>query len=196
MTVIADSVYEGLGPHREDDVSGDLHAFVRALTAPLDEIYEIVGETADRVGWEVVFDPAACPVRCLPWLAQWVGVAVTPSMSEAEIRQAIAVPEGQSRGSRAAIESAIKRTLTGTKRVIIHERTPTATDLYIRTLTAETPDSSATLAAILLQLPAWLILDYAAAAGMTYIDVASEWSTYADLEAEGLTYDELESRLP
>jgi hypothetical protein len=195
MSVAAD-IYEGLGPHREDDVSGELEDFVAALAGPLEALNSILSETDTHIPWEVALDVDEAPQEVLPWLAQWVGVRPVKGQPTEDLRGAIRTPDGFARGSLSALLAKAQRTLTGTQRLIVRERTPGPYNLYVRSLVTETPDSAATLAALISQKPAGIVLDYAAAAGMTYIDVAAEWSTFADLEAEGMTYDELESMLP
>ena len=193
---LADQIYEAMGPFAEDDESGDLRVFIDALTSPAERVYEIVGEAEQEFGWSVALDADLCPPEVLPWLAQWEGVTLTPDMPEAEKRQAIKDPGGIARGRVATIRAQVQRTLTGTKRIIIRERNPTPYSLYIRTIATETPDEDLTRAAILAQKPAGLVLDYDAAVGLTYIDVAADFVTYADLASSGLTYDALAEQLP
>lgn len=193
---LADQIYEAMGPFAEDDASGDLRAFVEALTSPAEQIYEIVGEAEQEFGWSVALDADLCPSAVLPWLAQWEGVTLTPDMSEADQRQAIKDREGSARGRVATIRARIERTLTGTKRIVVRERNPTAYSLYIRTWASETPDEDLTRAAILAQKPAGIVLDYDAATGVTYIDVAATYADYDALAATGMTYAELAESLP
>lgn len=192
----AENLYESLGPFREDDETGDLDALVRALTGPMETLYSIVGEQDQDVSWSAALDPDRCPVSVLPWLAQWAGVRLTASMTVAERRQAIKDREGTTRGRPETIRARVERTLTGTKRIIIRERTPGPYDLYIRTISTETPDATATERAIVEQKPAGIVLDYAAATGLTYIDVQSGFATYGDLAATGMSYGELSETLP
>ena len=193
---LADQIYEAMGPFAEDDQSGDLRKFIEALISPAEKVYEIVGESEQEFGWSIALDTDLCPAVVLPWLAQWEGVTLTPDMSVAEQRQAIKDREGAARGRVATIRARIERTLTGTKRVIIRERNPSPYSLYIRTIASETPDEDLTRAAILAQKPAGIVLDYDAAVGITYIDLAADYDTYDDLTASGLTYDELAEQLP
>ena len=193
---LADQIYEAMGPFAEGDESGDLRKFIEALTSPAEPVYEIVGEVEQEFGWSIALDADLCPASVLPWLAQWEGVALTPDMSEAEQRLAIKDREGAARGRVATIRARIERTLTGTKRIIIRERNPSPYSLYIRTIASETPDEDLTRAAILAQKPAGIVLDYDAAVGITYIDLAADYATYNALTASGLTYDELAEQLP
>lgn len=193
---LADQIYEAMGPFAQADETGDLRGFIEALTAPAEQVNLVVGEEEQEYGWSVALDPDLCPAELLPWLAQWEGVTLTPDMSEAERRQAIKDREGSARGRVATIRARIERTLTGTKRIIIRERNPSAYSLYIRTIASETPDETLTRAAILAQKPAGLVLNYEAATGITYIDLESDFETYNDLAAAGFSYDELAEQLP
>lgn len=192
MTV-ADITYEALGVWAEADETGDLRKFVEALTSPVEGIYDRVRDTDDAPSWSTLFDPATCPVENLPYLAQFVGVELTESMTETEKREAITEPVGFARGTPAAIRIAITRTLTGTKRIVIKEREPSAYGVYIRTFSAETPSAAATEAAIRAVKPAGLVLDYAASTGSTFTDLDADFATYSALDAAYSTYDELES---
>lgn len=193
---VAEQIYGSLGPFAEDDESGDLQRFVEGLTQPINRVYRLISEESQTYPWSVVLDADLCPAETLPWLAQWEGVNLTPDMTEAERRQAIKDREGEARGRPATIRARIERTLTGTRRVIVRERTPGPYNLYIRTIATETPDEGRTRAAILEQKPAGLTLDYAAAVGITYIDLAADYATHGDLASAGLTYGELAETLP
>lgn len=192
----ANNIFGALGPFADDDASGDLEGLVEALVGPVETLYEIVGEENQEVSWSAALDPDRCPSSVLPWLAQWVGVRLDPDMTEAERRAAIKDREGTTRGRPATIRARVERTLTGTRRVIIRERTPGPYDLYIRTIGTETPDPAVTERAIIDQKPAGIRLDYAAATGITYIDLESDYATYGDIAATGMSYGELSETLP
>lgn len=193
-----DSIYEALGRFREDDTSGHLHDFIEALGTDLDQIDSIVGEGEnDEPTWTATFDLDRAPTSVLPWLAQFVGVQVTPSMSDTDVRAAIRLPAGYSVGTHPAILTGIQRMLTGTKRVVIRTRTPDAGTLYIRTLSSETPDPAAVQREIRNNLMPWhLTLDYQAVSGISYIDLAAMFTDYDDLAAADLTYDEVSELEP
>lgn len=192
-----DQLYNGLGRFAEDDSTGQLRDFMEAIAGDLERVALIAGEGDNgQPNWTAAFDLDRAPPEILPWLAQFVGAEVTPAMSEADARSAIRTPDGFAVGTVAAIKAAAERTLTGTKRVIIGQRTPGPGDLYVRTIASETPNPAATEAAIRSQKPWHLVLDYAASTGLTYIDLAAEYDSYDELEAADLTYDELAEQLP
>ncbi len=103
------------------------------------------GDTSDLV------DPAAADAAWLGWLAQLVGVALVPGLSEAAQRDSIAgAASGYRAGTKAAIAAAAASALTGTRHVEIF--THAGGDQWkveVRTRTSETPSVPAVLAAIL-----------------------------------------------
>lgn len=193
---LAEQLYGAMGPFADADTTGELEAFIQALAKPAELVDVVVGEDTQEFGWSITLDADRCPVELLPWLAQWDGVTLTPNMTEIQRRQAIKDREGAARGRPATIRARVERTLTGTKRIVIRERTPGPYNLYIRTWASETPDATVVEKAILDQKPAGLTLDYAAAVGSTYIDLAADYATYGDLAGAGVTYQQVAETLP
>lgn len=193
---LAEQMYEALGPFAEDDESGDLQAFCEVLCGPLEPIWERVRDRDDMPGWTLLFNADLAPVEALPWLAQFVGVQLQPGWSEQEQRDAIKDPPGFRRGTRAAMRRDVQRTLTGTKSLSIFERDGSAYALTVRTLTSETPDEAATLAAVLGQKPIGLALDYDAIAGQTWNDVVAAEATWNDVVADYPTWNDLVTAAP
>lgn len=195
--MISQDIYEGLGRYATDDTTGHLADWMAAAGADLDLINLIVGEGEnDEPTWTAAFDLDRAPTSVLAWLAQFVGAQITPAMTDEDARQAISAPDGFAVGKVTSIRSAAERTLTGTKRVVIRERTPDYGTLYVRTIASETPDPDLTEAAIRSQKPWHLVLDYEAATGISYIDLAEAFETYDDLAAADLTYDEVSELEP
>ena len=60
------------------------------------------------------------------------------------------------------------------------------------TLTSETPDPAAVLAALLAQKPAGIVLTYRQVAGWDYQQMTAEGGTYADQSADYTTYTDLQ----
>jgi len=189
---LADALYDSLGAWADADESGDLRKFCEALCSPVERIYARVQDTDDSPSWSTLLDPDLCPEDDLDYLAQFVGVTFAEGMTEAEKRTAIKTPTGFARGRPVALQAAIKRTLTGTKRRIIKERNPTPYSLYIRTLDAETPNPGLTEDVIRReQKPAGLVLDYEASTGYTYADLDADYSTYTAVDTDFSSYDEI-----
>jgi len=198
MTV-ADLLFQSLGFHVGDDVTGDLKAFCEALAAPLEDVHELVREGDDgSAGWSLALDADNCPASVLPWLAQFVGVVITDEMSESQIRNEIAQPAGWARGRDLAIVTAVQRTLTGSQLLIIYPNKPEVGKHYVRSLLSETPNPTATQAIARAVIPAWSVLEYEAIEGVTVADVAAsaKWTTVADLAAAFSTVQKLTEILP
>lgn len=153
---------------------------VASICAPaLDAIHELVTDQEGRPGWQILFDPTLCPAPFLPWLAQVAGAQLQPQMSEAEQRAAITAPEAFGRGTRAAIEAAAKRRLTGTRSVEITERyTGDAWKLLIETDEKETPDPATTLLELEAAVPIGIVLYFNARAAWTWAEIEVEEATY------------------
>jgi hypothetical protein len=95
-------------------------------------------------------DPALADPAWLPWLSQLVGVALSPGMSTAERRAAIAsAASGWRAGTKASIAAVVAAQLTGTKQVSIYDHSVnspgdgTMWDVLIVTRASETPDPDA-----------------------------------------------------
>jgi len=181
-------LYSSLGFHVEDDATQDfaLRKFCEALCAPAQPVYDLVREREDSAGWGIALDVDNCPAYALPYLAQYVGVQITPEMSTEQIRNEIREPTGWKRGQPESLRIATRRTLTGEDPlVIIHPQTPEVGFTYVRTLLSQTPEPDRAEAVIRAALPAWEVLDYEAIEGVTVADVAASanWETVADLAA-------------
>jgi hypothetical protein len=184
-------LYASLAPLNDPDPAEALLKFCQALCAPLQPLYELVRERADGTpSWGILFDANNCPAERLSYLAQYPGVQLTPEMDAEQKRAEISEPTGWTRGRIPSVVVAGQRHLTGTKRVVIHPRTPSAGHLYMRTLKSETPDEAVTLADILTQKPAWELLDYEAFEGFTFTDLEVKYATVAGAEAAYATLDD------
>jgi hypothetical protein len=163
----------------------------------LEPVHELVADREDEVGWEIALDPEEAPAYTLPWLAQFAGVTLEPSLSEAEQRAKIQERPHFARGRPASLLAAIKATLTGTKTVLVTERDGgEAYQLRVRTYASETPSEDATLAAILTQKPGGIVLTYEAITGQSYSDFAASVTDYADAAATYDDYADVRSTLP
>ncbi len=158
----------------------------RANGDMLDDTLAIVADSPTGVpGWARLFDELDTqPRRVLNWIGMFAGVD-GKGLTDEEFREEITVPSGLRRGTVPALKNAIRRTLTGERRIVFRERFNPNTDgdapyhLTVVTRTDETPAPAATRAAALTQKPAGLILHMVQSQGVT-------WE-----ELEGTTWDEL-----
>lgn len=193
-----EGLYEALGYHRVTDPSRGyaLRGFCEAWCSTLQPVNEIVRERDDGPAWAILFDVDLCPAGSLPYLAQYVGVVLTPEMSEEQIREELREPTGWARGRLPAIRLAGQRTLTGTRRVIVRPRTPEVGFHYIRTLQAETPDQERTRAQLRAAVPAWEVLGYEAIDGVTWADVEASWEDWGEIAGTFESWADLADILP
>lgn len=196
---MAEALYEALGPFAAGDEEREwpLLLFCDAICdALLERIDVLVRDRDEYPGWVIALDPLAAPLDALPWLAQFAGVTLEPELTEAEQRAKIASPEGFQRGTPAAMREAGKRTLTGTKTVLIEERYTTAYALWVRTLATETPDPVATEAAIRSQKPIGLVLTYESVTGQGWNDLKLRHANWDAVEVAYENWDDVRSTPP
>jgi hypothetical protein len=149
------------------------------------EIDDLVADSDAGPGWSPIMDVDRAPVKALPWLGQWVGVTVDTSRSEDAQRAQIRDEAGFRRGTPAAIVAATRSTLvpvvSDPPTVLMTERDTGAYRLKIRTYDVETPDPAATLAAILTQKPAGIVLDYDTISTWTWEVLRDSFATWQDV---------------
>lgn len=192
---LTELVYESVEPLTRKDEELD-YPFLKFLDAWvssfLGSVYDIVKDRDDRPGWAILFDPDLCPEEALPFLAQFVGAVLTQSLTEEDRRTEVKTPAGWDRGTPDALIEAVKRTLTGLKRVIVEERyLGNAYHLWIRTLTDETPDEAETEAAILTQKPMGIVLLYEVVESISWFDVDADNEDWAEVKANYATWQDL-----
>ncbi len=188
---------------RAHDIGTDwmLLRFIAAAATPLDragEFLAIADPDTSVTGTCEIVNAAAAPRRYLPWLGWLVGID-TAALPDPDVRAAILnSTETQRRGSMNALRTAIARTLTGSKSVRIYWNI-TGTDPYllsVLTLTAETPDAGATLAAAWTEKPAGIALELNTVAGSIWNEVVAEYATWNDVVAAHATWDALVAWTP
>lgn len=186
----AERLYEMLAPlaRADPDNAWSLLLYINAVGVMFQLIEDLVRDTPEGPGWSILLDLDRCPVEALPWLGQFVGVRIPPGMNEADARLRIAHTDGFKRGTRNALIGAASSTLTGAKTVIFRERDHAPADtpnyayyLSVYTYVTQTPNAAATLAALLAQKPAGIVLTYAAITGHDYESVQALHTTYASL---------------
>ena len=146
-------------------------------------------------GWAPIWDIDLCPgpddlVNGLPWLAQFVGERLPVGLTDAASRQWIKDAPNQRRGTAEAIARAGQRHLTGSKTLMMKERskadgTPHEDYLTVMTMPNETIDLNITIQDLLSQMPADIELSYRASSIVLWSDVAEYglWSDVLDANA-------------
>ncbi len=121
------------GPELETEAAGsasDLSVYLTALASMFEPTLELAQEvgTDGKPGyvptWGRVMDPSICPNDALPWLAQFVGVAIPKIATEAEARTLVKGESGLERGTLGSIERACKRILGATPFAVLERTNP------------------------------------------------------------------------
>lgn len=145
---------------------GTLAALVHAITLPGEWLYSLVRDSTTHKAWGKALDPDYAPAPVLRWLAQFAGVQVLPSDTEAGQRARITAAAGIKRGKPGAMAAEVRPTLTSSQYVdILQQVGGNRWALTVVTLAGETPDPAATYAAALRQKPAGVNLSHVVATG-------------------------------
>lgn len=172
-----------------------LVTYIKALADQgYEDLYAIITDQDDGTpGWAILLDPLRCPAIALPWLGQFVGVAVDTTLSEANQRAQIQAVGGWYRGSVPSMLAAAKPFLSGSKFTQMVERyAGDAYQILYITHTAETPsDPTAMQAAVIAQKPAGIILTFSNVVGLLWGDVKTEWPTWAAVKANYATWNDV-----
>ena len=201
VTVTAERLYEAMGPFQDGDEANGwplLH-LCDAITQPAAEIEGYAADTDTQVGWQPMLDPALCPTRALPFLAQWVGAVVPVGADEATARAIVTHSPGWARGTPASVIAAARLWLTGGQHVTLNERY--GGDAYaveVVVYTAEVIDLTSLTAAVKAALPAGFALTVTVLTGWTIAQMESETSTHnvAYVESNWASVAAFESQLP
>lgn len=167
-------------------------------------IEDLVRDSDAGPGWSAIYDIDRCPSEGLPWLAQFRGVSLPPQIAgqsdedyDLEMRDWIRRADGMNRGGPDAIVAAAQRRLTGTKTVTLSERDGgDAYQLVVSTLDDETPDPDGTLADIVSQKPAGLVLNHQESVSITWAALEAADADWTAVLAEFATWDEVRLNLP
>lgn len=196
---VADLLWEDL-PEFQDEDAANGYGLLRWLGACSAALYEPVwtwiADRDDMPGWAILMNRELAPANALPWLAQFAGVRLDTSLSEAEQREQIKL--GNEKGTTEGIKTAIRAHLSGTKNVVVEERFGgNAWTQRVRIFTPEIVTSeAAALASYLTQKPAGLTYDFAAILGQEWEDVDADFATWAAVDTEYATWDEVRRDLP
>lgn len=156
-----------------------------------------VEDGGDPDATSALTDPTAADAAWLPWLAQFVGVQLDESMTEAEQRDAVRyASSGLRAGTKTGVAAAAKTVLTGGKYAKVYDHAvPNAGgtldpgsqwDVTIVTRTSETPDPALVLATVVAKgaKPVGDVLHHQPYSA-TWAQIEAAFPTWADIEAAG-----------
>lgn len=197
--------YDSLGYLKRVDEERDFHLrrWLEAECAPLQPAWDLLRERADGTPpYGILYDVDRCPAELLPFLALHVGARLTADMDEQQRRDEIRQPTTWRRGDsekgegESTLKIVLRRTLTGSRRVIVREREPDATGIYVRTLKDETPYEDVTAKLAEEWTVAGLVLDYEAIDGVTWADIAAAFEDWGEVEETFSSWADLADTLP
>ena len=158
----------------------------------------IVDPDSSVTGTCELVNAAAVPRAYLAWLGWLVGVD-TSTIPDADVRDAVAnAAATQRRGSLGSIQDAVQRTLTGSKSCRVYPNV-SGVDPYlitVITLTSDTPDAPAALAAAWSEKPAGVDLELQTVAGSIWTEVVTEYATWNAVVAAQPTWNDLVNWTP
>lgn len=181
---------------------------VNAMCDPMfQELDDLARDTVDGYpGWSVLLDLNRAPTKALPWLAQFVGVQLLGTLSDAEMRTTIATKGGVRRGTLGSIIAAAQQYLTGAQTVIVRERydasNPNADSPYniqVTTYTSQSGDAgnqALMQAAVLAQKPVGDVMSFRVVAGQDWQSVVNNNATWTTLLANFTTWQGVVDAIP
>jgi hypothetical protein len=181
-TIIGKRLVERLEPWLDE--GGDLARLCDSIGTMAQPVMEALEETGyeDEAGfvpaYGVIFNPETCPHAYLPYLGQFVGVAVPTGSTEAEARALVKAEAGLQRGTRAAVEATIARVLGEGISFAIEERTNNkgeASAWWFQVIVPKGHSSTALKAAIEAAKPAGLMFSIVESEN-AWIEGGLKWS--------------------
>lgn len=201
-TEIEDYAYRLLPDYVRDADDGTLGTFLGTSTlvamGPALRIADVADPDTSVTGTAELANPAAAPRTWLNWLGWLVGINLS-SVPDSDKRTSISDSSTlQRRGSVRAIIRATQRTLSGSQSCRVYWNL-SGSDPYlitVLTLTTQTADTAATLAAAWTEKPSGVDLELQTTTGGTYAELAAEYADYDALAADFTDYDDLAAWVP
>ncbi|MEZ5119653.1 MAG: phage tail protein [Candidatus Nanopelagicales bacterium] len=190
-TSLGDAALDYLPDYVPAADDGTLAALFGALGAPVETMAGVLTDPT------VTADERSTPFERLAWLAAMAGIDISTVPSDARKRAVIGNATWRYRGTLAAIRARVGETLTGAKTVEITTNYGSDPDaIAVTTFASQTPDPTATEAAIRAEIPAWMAPTIVTdAAGQSYTELASDYADYDTMTATGKTYSTLSQEI-
>jgi len=183
---LGDLAYDYLPEYIKTADDGLVGSLMAALGVPVDYASQVLQNPAATA------DEYATPFSRIPWLAAMAGIDVSTVPNESR-RSVIADADWRYRGSLTAMRLRIGMTLTGAKSVeIVCPYLGDPDRISVTTFASQTPDATATEAAIRAEIPAWMRATIVTnAAGQSYANMAADYADYSTMTATSKTYGTL-----
>ena len=189
-STLTDLAFDYLPEYVRSDDDGTLYGLLGAVCSQADRSVAWLSDPA------AVADPWQAQPDQLDWLAAVSGVDLT-SVPNDNRRAFIASDITRNRGSLAALQYRVGQTLTGGKAVeVVCPYLGDVNRISVTTYASQTPDPTATTAAILAEIPAWMRATIVTnAAGQSYANMAADYATYGVMAATNKTYGTLSQEI-
>jgi hypothetical protein len=156
-------------------------------------------ELEEDVSYGQLLDMGVTSAIALPWLAQFVGERFPVGIDEAAQREWINDRPNSRRGTMVSIANAAQRSLTGSRTVMIIERsdgvsqTDSPDDVVMFAYTDECPDPGQVRRDLQDTFPLELSLNFNVTPGTTWQQVKTQAKTWVSLTTANTTWDTLVS---
>lgn len=189
-STLTDLAFDYLPEYVRSDDDGTLYGLLGAVCSQADRSVAWLSDPA------AVADPWQAHPDQLDWLAAVSGVDLT-SVPNDNRRAFIASDITRNRGSLAALQYRVGQTLTGGKAVeVVCPYLGDVNRISVTTYASQTPDPTATTAAILAEIPAWMRATIVTnAAGQSYSNMAADYATYGAMAGTSKTYGTLSQEI-
>lgn len=186
VSPLGGTAWDYLPQYVTDADDGTLRAVLDALGAPVASAVSTLQDAAYTA------DEYTTPFTRIGWLAAMAGVDLT-GVADSRKRAIVADASWRFRGCVDAIRARVGETLTGAKDVeIVTNYLGDPDRISVTTFASQTPDPTATEAAIRAEIPAWMRATIVTnAAGQSYSNMAADYATYGVMAATNKTYGTL-----
>lgn len=137
-------------------------------------------------------DEYVTPFARVGWLAAMAGIDLS-TVPDSRKRAIVGDASWRYRGSLDALKKRVGETLTGAKDVeVVCPYLGDENRISVTTFASQTPDPTATTAAIVAEIPAWMRATIVTnAAGQSYSNMAADYADYSTMTATSKTYGTL-----
>lgn len=186
VTSLGDAVWENLPAYIREADDGTAAALVGAFSDPVEAAVAVMADASATADEELT------PFTRIGWLAAIAGIDVS-TVPDDRKRAIVGDASWRYRGSLDAIRKRVGETLTGSRTVeIITPYLGNVNRIAVSTYAAQTPDPTATEAAIRAEIPAWMRVTIATdLAGQSYTALAADYATYGVMAATSKSYGTL-----